>query len=210
MKRYLSSSIIAAALVCGIVATPLSAASPETAEPDALEMSVDENHATPEVPKKAKTYVVTAMDQLRRHLVKNGMTIEPLRDGEVLEITIPCSVLFASGSLELKKAGAEFLRPLGMVAREPNRYKMLVTVHTDDTGDDAYADSISAARANAIDDYLWQLAGEKETNVIPYGIGKDEPRLPNTSRTNREANRRAEIFIVPDDGLLEMAGVKRK
>lgn len=103
MKRYLSSSIIAVALVCGIVATPLSAASTETAEPDALEMSVDENLATPEVPKKAKTYVVTAMDQLRRHLVKNGMTIEPLRDGEVLEITIPCSVLFASGSLELKK-----------------------------------------------------------------------------------------------------------
>lgn len=211
MKINLSSfRILPLAVAAMIAVSPVMAVPAQDEDTDVLELSVDENLATPDVPKKAQTYVRTAMDQLRRHLVKNGMAVEPLRDGEVLEITVPCSKLFAPGSMDLKKSGAEYLRPLGIVAREPKRYKVLVTVHTDDTGDDMYADSISAARANAIDDCLWELAGEKETNVIPYGIGKDEPRVPNTSHTNREANRRAEIFIVPDFGLLEMAGVKRK
>jgi len=209
MKKYLSSLIVAFAMATASY-SPSMAASPENVEVDALELSVDENLSTPEVPKKAKTYVKTAMDQLRRHLVKNGLNIELLRDGEVLAITVPCSDLFAPGSIDIKPGGNEILRSLGVVVREPSRYKVLVAVHTDDTGDDVYADSISASRANAIDDCLWQLASGKETNVIPYGIGKDEPRMPNTSRTNREANRRTEIFIVPDRGLLEMAGVKIK
>lgn len=177
---------------------------------DVLELSLDDNIATPEVPRKAKQYVATAMDQLRRHMVKNNLAVESLRDGEVLEITIPCADLFGTGSVELKAAAAEKLRPLGIVVREPSKYKVLVAVHTDDTGDDMYSDSISAARANAIDDCLWQIAGERDTNVIPYGIGKDEPRVANTSRNGRAQNRRAEIFIIPYDGLLEMAGVKRK
>ncbi len=179
-------------------------------EQDVLELSLDQNLALPEVPKKAKTYVKTAMDQLRRHLVKSGFEAEMLRDGEVIELTVPCADLFGAGALDTKAAAAERLRPLAIVAREPNKYKMLVAVHTDDTGDDVYADSISAARANAIDDLLWQLAGVDETNVVPYGLGKDEPRVPNTTRINRATNRRVEIFIIPDRKLFELAGVKMK
>lgn len=177
---------------------------------DVLEMSIDDNIATPEVPRKAKTYITAAMDQLRRLMIKNKFSVESLRDGEVIEIIIPCADLFAPGSVELKADAAELLRPLGTVVREPQKYKMLVAVHTDDTGDDLYSDSISAARANAIDDCLWKLAGEHDTNVIPYGIGKDEPLVPNTSRTGRANNRRVEIFVIPDYGMLEMAGIKRK
>lgn len=177
---------------------------------DPLELSVDENIATPEVPRKAKAYVTTAIDQLRRHFVKGGYTVEVLRDGEVLEITLPCSDLFGAGSVELKPKAADLLQPFRTVVREPSRYKILVAVHTDDTGDEQYTDSISAARANAIDDCLWQLAGENDTNVIPYGIGKDEPRVSNATRAGRAANRRVEFFIVPDTGLLEMAGIRPK
>ncbi len=177
---------------------------------DVLEMSIDDNIATPEMPRKARPYVVAAMDQLRRHMLKSKFAVESLRDGEVIEITIPCADLFAPGSVELKSDAAELLRPFGVVVREPQKYKMLVAVHTDDTGDDRYSDSISAARANAIDDCLWQIAGERDTNVIPYGIGKDEPRESNATRVGRAHNRRAEIFIIPDYGMLEMAGVKRR
>ena len=177
-------------------------------EVDVLELNLDQNIATPEVPKKARNYVRTAMDQLRRHLVKSGFEVEMLREGEVIELTIPCADLFGAGAVELNKSASDRLRPLGIVAREPLKYKILVAVHTDDTGDEVYADSISAARANAIDDFLWQLSGNDDTNVVPYGIGKDEPRVPNTTRVNRAINRRVEIFIVPDKKLFELAGVK--
>lgn len=179
-------------------------------EVDVLDLRLDENIATPEVPKKAKQYVHKAMDHLRRHLNKNGLNAVSSRDGEVLEITIPASELFATGSLELKPNAKTRFQALGVVLREPLKYKVLLAVHTDDTGDNQYADSISAARANAIDDCFWEIAGQKDTNVIPYGIGKDEPIDANTSRNGRAKNRRVEIFIVPDRGLLELAGVKFK
>lgn len=186
------------------------AATPDGETPDVLDMRLDENLATPEVPRKAQAYVTTAIDQLRRHIAKGGLSVKPMRNGEVLEIVIPCATLFAPGSLEVKPSAPRTLAPLTTVVREPRKYKVLVAVHSDDTGDTQYADSITAARANSIDDCLWQLANEKDTNVIPYGIGKDEPLGPNTSRNSREANRRVEIYIVPDRGLLELAGVKFK
>lgn len=208
MRKFFTSLILAAVMTA-MPATAFAQADPEPV-PDALEMSIDDNIATPAVPSKARTYVRTAVDQLRRMLLRSGMNVESMRDGEVLEITLSCTSLFAAGSTEIKKSGIELLKPLATVVRDPAKYKVLVAVHTDDTGDTMYADSITAARANAIDDCLWTMAGERDTNVIPYGLGRDEPRVPNTSRANRETNRRVEIYIVPDEGLLEMAGVRRK
>ncbi len=197
-------------MTAAVWGAPCVTAAGQSEEQDVLEYSLDQNIATPEVPKKAKAYVKTAMDQLRRYMLKSGFATEMLRDGEVVELTVPCSDLFGAGAVELKPTAGERLRPLGIVVREPKKYKVLVAVHTDDTGDEVYADSISAARANAIDDYLWQLAGTDDTNVVPYGIGKDEPRVPNTTRVNRAVNRRVEIFIIPDRKLFELAGVKLK
>lgn len=177
---------------------------------DNLDMSVAENLAVPAVPQKAKNYVKGAMDQLRRYFVRDGFDVAMLRDDEVIEITVPCAALFAPGAVELKESAAAVLKPFGVVVREPAKYKVLVTVHTDDTGDNMYADSITAARANAIDDYLWELASEQDTNVIPYGIGRDEPIGPNSSIVSRAANRRVEFLIIPDVGMLRLAGVKVK
>ena len=180
----------------------------EEQEVDVLELRLDENIATPAVPKKAKQYVVATMDNLRRHLNKNGFNAKSMRQGEVLKIVIQASDRFSPCSVELKPSVKDKFRSLGVVTREPSNYKLIVAVHTDDTGDSVYADSISAARANAIDDILWEMAGEIDTNVIPYGIGKDEPIDKNTSRQGRAVNRRVEMYIVPDKGLLRLAGVK--
>lgn len=205
--RLLHAFIISAMLAT----TPTAfAADNSDDDDDVLELSVDENLATPSVPSNAKAYIRASIDQLRRHMVKDGFTVSTTRDGEVLQVVIPCSTLFAPCATELKPSANDVLRNFGIVVREPAKYKLIVAVNADDTGDEMYADSITAARANAIDDYLWQLAGQRDTNVVPYGLGKDEPLEPNTTRHGRAANRRVDFFIVPDRGLLEMAGVKRK
>lgn len=178
-------------------------------EPDYLDLSIAENIETPAVPAKAKTYVRTAIDQLRRSLIKQGYSVEPARNGEVLEITIPCHELFAPCDTKLKPSGIKRLEALGSLAADPN-YKLLIAAHTDNTGDDQYADSVTAARANAVDDLLWQLAGQRNTNTVPYGLGRDEPLHANDTRAGRDANRRVEIYIVPARGLLDLAGVRRK
>lgn len=193
-----------------LCAMPARGAEPATSEPDALELSISENLETPAVPAKARAYVRTSMDQLRRSLLKHGYDVAATRDGEVLEITIPAGSLFAAGATALKPSGTKLLQRVGALAADPAKYKIIIAAHADDTGDEVYADSITAARANAVDDLFWQLSGQQDTNTVPYGLGRDEPRVPNTTRANREINRRVEIYIVPDYGLLEMAGVKRK
>ncbi len=203
--RYLISLFTAFSMLIGFGCNYVHA---EEQEVDVLELRLDENIASPVVPKKAKQYVVAAMDNLRRHLNKNGFNAKSMRQGEVLKFVIPASDLFSPCSVELKPSARDKFRSLGIVTREPSNFKLIVAVHTDDTGDTAYADSISAARANAIDDMLWEMAGEIDTNVIPYGIGKDEPIDKNTSRQGRAVNRRVEMYIVPDKGLLRLAGVK--
>ncbi|MBP3589614.1 MAG: OmpA family protein, partial [Muribaculaceae bacterium] len=89
------------------------------------------------------------------------------------------------------------IRGLKSIVESASHYKVLVAVHADDTGDDAYSDALTEARANAVDDLLWQLAGRDDTNVVIYGLGKDEPLNDNTTRTDRRANRRIEFYIVP-------------
>jgi outer membrane protein OmpA-like peptidoglycan-associated protein len=41
--------------------------------------------------------------------------------------------------------------------------------------------------------------------MIPYGCGADEPLMANNSRVNRDANRRLEIYIIPDKIMLDIA-----
>lgn len=195
-----------AALFAAVI--PLSLRAQDVVDP--LDMTIAQNIATPDVPRKAEAYIREHIDHVRRNLNSSGLTAIPMRDGEVLKVTIPCSELFPINSMELKPGAFDILKKFGFIIREPERYKVLIAVHTDDTGDEQYADSISAARANAIDDAFWEIANEKETNVIPYGIGKDEPLFPNNSKKRRADNRRVEIFIIPNVGLLEMAGVKFK
>lgn len=191
---------------------PASAAADNTSAeaPDVLEMSLDQNINYPQVPKKAKSYVASVMDNLKRMLNKSGYEARLSRDGEVVEFSVRCDKLFAPGAVDLKPGADKVLHPLGAIVRDNTLYKVLVAVHTDDTGDEEYADSISAARANAIDDYLWTLAGEIDTNLVPYGIGKDEPVKPNNSMAGRAANRRVEFFIVPDQELIARGGAKFK
>lgn len=192
------------------IAVTMLASTTEAQVEENVNLTFDQNFESPDVPKRAKEYIVKHMDQLRRELVKNGYDVKPDRNAEVLKVTIPCDELFSAGAIELKPAAMKRLSGLGLVVRDPRRYKMLVAVHTDDTGDDVYADSLSEERSNAIDDALWQIAGEKETNVIPYGMGKDAFLDKNSSREGRARNRRVEFFIIPEQGLLDLAGGKPK
>lgn len=184
--------------------------SPAATEVDVLDLSLDDNLASPDVPRKAQNAIRGYMDQLRRKYDTAGLAATSLRDGEVIMVTMPVSTFFAPMATDLKQGARAKLGFLEPIVREPAKYKVLVAVHTDNTGDDLYADSISGARANAIDDALWLMAGERETNVIPYGMGSESPVNNNATRKGREKNRRVEFYIVPDKGLLQMAGVKIK
>lgn len=188
--RAILLAFAAAALTC-----------PRVAAVEPVDMSLSENIAVPAVAKRSKEKVKSRMTSLRRELSKAGFTVTTLREGEVIMASVSADKLFAPNSIELKSSAGAVLDRLTTIVTSPGDYKILVAVHTDDTGDDIYADNITGDRANAIDDYLTRLSGRDSINLIPYGLGRDEPLVDNNSIKSRRTNRRVEIYIVPDENL---------
>jgi outer membrane protein OmpA-like peptidoglycan-associated protein len=172
-------------------------------EIDEFEMSVTENLATPVIPGKSKALVSAFMQRLYQSFNSKEYTTNMLRNNEVIHVVMPCSTLFGANDIELKASGKTQLAAFRQVVANPTLYKVLVAVHTDNTGDEMYADSITEARATAIDQYMYELSGGVDTGVIPYGIGRDEQVTDNSTMEARSKNRRVEFYVVPTLALVD-------
>jgi len=62
--------------------------------------------------------------------------------------------------------------------------------HTDSRGSDAYNQTLSERRANAVRDYMMNSAGIGADRVTAEGRGESEPKLANDSEENMQRNRR--------------------
>lgn len=179
-------------LLAALLAAAADVCAQEAAGPD-LETNVN----TPALSSRRRAEAVDHARRLASSLRGFGMRTSTLRGGEVVLATLPADTLFAANSSGPKPEALRRIRGLKSIVEDGDRYKILVAVHADDTGDDAYSDALTEARANAVDDLLWQLAGQTDTNVVIYGQGKDEPLNDNRTRADRRANRRVEFYIVP-------------
>lgn len=184
-------------------AATLSAAAQQRTSPQDLTFA--ENIETPKPANKGIGDIRAHMHSLQASLVKKGLATDLERDDEVLVITIPCSDLFQPNEVALKQAAAAKLSPLISFAKYPTMYKVLVAVYADDTGSNAYADSLTSARASAVCDYLTSIPAQTTFNVVTYGLGNADPIESNDSMKGRAANRRIEIYVVPEWQMLDMA-----
>lgn len=172
---------------------------------DAYDLTFDENLAAPVVTAKAQRAVRSHIKQVSASLAKQFANVELLRDGEVVLVTIPASALFAANDTIVTPSGRKLLGRLASAAKAPTMYKIIVAAHSDDTGDDTYRITLTEARANAVDDCLIDVSGVENENIVPYGLGSDDPVSENDSMAGRAANRRIEIYIVPEAGLIDRA-----
>lgn len=170
---------------------------------DPLAADIDDNLRHPPVPAKAAQAVSGAMGQLVRTLRAEGYSVQAVRDGQVALVTIPASQLFMPNETTLKDSAAAKLRPLMPYIMRSDNYKVIVAVHSDDTGDEVYNDRLTTERANAVDEYFYGLNSNADTGIIPYGLGYDEPVAPNNSIADRARNRRVEIYFVPTAEYIE-------
>lgn len=175
------------------------AATPETYDP--FELDLEKNINTPAVPQKQQQTVKEHISRLKSALEQSGFRPSRVRQGEALMITIPCDRMFRANMTTLSPQGMQLLRKLVLPSDAAGKYKILIAVHTDNTGEVAYADSITAARANAIDDYLSASGKLTDITIVPYGLGRDEPLVGNDSVKKRAQNRRVEIYIIPEETL---------
>jgi outer membrane protein OmpA-like peptidoglycan-associated protein len=103
-------------------------------------------------------------------------------------------VLFAFGKYELQQSAREALAKFsGIVLAHPGLH-LSVEGYTDSVGSDAFNQTLSEQRANAVRDYLIQQ-GLDPSSVVATGFGKSNPVASNDTAAGRQQNRRVEIII---------------
>lgn len=174
------------------------------AESDNTEFTFEENIALPVVSQKTHNSIVRHQERIAKAFAKHDLETRSERNGEVVCVTVPCSMLFGANQTELLPDASKVLNAFNALLKLPALYKILMVVHADDTGDETYADFITEERANAIDAYYLKSLGDN-LNFVPYAMGNDMPRTANNSIVGRAANRRVEFYIVPERQTVDMA-----
>lgn len=170
---------------------------------DIYELSLDQNLATPEIKNKLKDAVQYFQYKQAVELIKQNYEVELTRDNEVIIVTIPAERLFASNDTVLAATGPAALKPMLRYLKNPGFYKLLLVMHSDDTGSKAYTVRLTRSRVNAV--YDWFDANGDVDYIVPYALGSNDPLNANDSMEKRRKNRRLEIYIVPNDVMLEQA-----
>lgn len=199
MKRF--THIILAALALLIVGQQQLAAKDDY---DIYDLSLDENIELPEIKNdKQADKIQDFQYEMAVAFKQSNYDVEVMRDGEVVVITIPASQLFDANDTVLNKVGEELLKPFLRMIKNPGFYKMLLVMHSDNTGSDYYTLNLSRQRVNAIFD--WFDENGSVDYVVPYALGDTDPIVDNNSVENRKRNRRLEIYLVPEKTMIQQA-----
>lgn len=134
----------------------------------------------------------------------NGCTVDAVRNREVLVVTIPASRLFGPNQTELREDAPKYLEPFKRYLKNPDMYRVLLVMHTDNTGSEAYREELTVDRAEAVTEWF-EENGADTSFLFPFAMSDDIPLVPNDSFENRDRNRRLEIYLVPGEKMIEEA-----
>lgn len=135
---------------------------------------------------------------------KNGCMVETFRNKEVLLITIPASKLFSPNEVEVRKDASSILAPLKRYLKDPEMYRVLLVMHTDNTGSEKYREHITLERSTALFDWFVK-EGCDTRYLFSYAMSDADKLVENNSMANREKNRRLEVYLIPGKKMLEQA-----
>ena len=171
---------------------------------DIYDLSLDDNLETPEINSdKHSARIQDYQYDVAVSLKKQNYDVELMRDNEVIVVTLPAGQLFAPNDTVLTSLGMASLKPFLKFLNNPGFYKMLLVMHSDDTGSRQYTENLTRARVNAVFD--WIDENGSVDFVVPYALGASDPMVDNNSMDNRKRNRRLEIYLVPEEVMLAQA-----
>lgn len=134
------------------------------------------------------------LDNVRIGLPSQQFTVK--KEAGKIGITLNAALLFDFDRYALKPAAEDVLAQIKstIIDKHP-RGKVVVEGYTDNVGADAYNLQLSNQRAKSVVDWL-QKHGLEAPRIEAKGFGKDKPRVPNTTESNRAKNRRVEINVI--------------
>jgi len=181
---------------------------PDYKEEMFLDMDFEPNLMTPEIPEELKgkisDYIVSVAESLKKYA-----TIDIMRESDVFVVNIPSDDMFLPNDTLLNDTAIPILNRLIPLIRDPYMYKLVIAVHSDDTGSDTYLNNLTTERLNSIYDWFMDTIDHGDLSedlvIIPYAMGDDEPLMPNDSREHRQINRRIEFYFIPGPGMIDKA-----
>ena len=121
--------------------------------------------------------------------------------GKDITVTLASDVTFASDSADLAPgAEAQLQTVAAQLNQHPDGGTLTIVGHTDDIQDDAYNQTLSEKRANAVKTRLEQLTSLDKWKTSVSGKGESQPKIKDTTDQARAANRRVEITLTPTGG----------
>lgn len=104
------------------------------------------------------------------------------------------NIFFDFDKATLRKESTGELERLHKLLTETPALRLEISGHTDNVGADAYNKDLSQRRAKAVVDYLVGKGVDK-ARLTFAGYGDTQPVAPNTSKANRQLNRRTEFKV---------------
>mgnify|MGYP000979972362 CR=1 FL=1 len=117
----------------------------------------------------------------------------PSLEANSLLITLDSGVLFDVDKYDIRPEAQETLNQLAKLLTEAGITAFEIDGHTDSNADDAYNQTLSENRANAVKEYL--KAQGVSAEITTQGYGESRPVATNETAEGRQQNRRVEIII---------------
>lgn len=133
----------------------------------------------------------TAQDSTEMHMVAK---LQPLKKGSKIILN---NVFFQTSSAQLDPASFAELKVMSKLLNENSSLNILLSGHTDNTGDSAFNQRLSVERAEAVKAFFVK-EGIPAQRIRVEGWGAARPLSDNESEIGRSRNRRTELEIVSD------------
>ena len=117
----------------------------------------------------------------------------PSLEANSLLITLDSGALFDVDKYDIRPEAQETLNQLAKLLTEAGITTFEIDGHTDSNADDAYNQTLSENRANAVKEYL--KAQGVTAEITTQGYGESRPVATNETAEGRQQNRRVEIII---------------
>ena len=144
---------------------------------------------------QAPAYMASLEAELRRQTA--GIGLDVLRVGDGIVIRIPAVLTFDAGSATVKPQTDATLLEIARTVKTRNQTFVDVLAHTDTSGNSQANQALSDKRASAVAGYLVSH-GVQRARIASRGYGEAAPLYnPDITETQKAANRRIEIRLVP-------------
>ena len=112
-------------------------------------------------------------------------------------IRLDSLALFDAGKWTLKPGATKWLVNALVDIRAKAGWMIVVSGHTDNTGDPQRNQALSLKRAEAVRDWMRDTGDIPQSCFAVQGYGESRPVAPNDTAEGRARNRRVEISLVP-------------